>query len=115
MPPGLNLGEVRWTRGEIRISALGVLVARLDDPVVISRRREVATPELGRYDLHAAVSYFNQHLWDDADFKKDVVVYIGRKPVKVFTYEGTSVVHVPGSLRMEGVEYEWSVESAQAS
>lgn len=106
MPPGILVTRVEGTRGEIRIPSLGVVVGRLERPVLV-RRREVASPELGRFDLHAAVSYFNQHLWDDPDFRKETVLWIGRQPRKIVVFEKTTLVKVDGSLRMEGVEPEW--------
>jgi hypothetical protein len=106
MPPGIHLNRLEGTRGEIRIPSLGVVVARMTRPVLL-RRREVASPELGQFDLHAAVSYFNKHLWEDADFRKETVLYIGKRPLKVNFLARSSLLAVPGSLRMEGVELEW--------
>jgi hypothetical protein len=83
-------------------------VARLKKPV-LQRRREVATPELGSFDLSAAVSYFNRHLWDDPDYDKSIVIFLGKRPVKVFTFAGSQLTQSEGSLRVEGVEPEWDV------
>lgn len=110
MPPGIFVTRFEWTRGEIRIPSLGIVVSRLDRPVLL-RRREVASPELGRFDLHAAVSYFNQPLWDDDDFRKEIVLWAGKRPRKIVVFEQTTLVKVDGSLRMEGVEPEWPEES----
>jgi hypothetical protein len=106
MPSGIHLNRIEGSRGEIRIPSLGVVVARMTRPVLL-RRREVASPELGRFDLHAAVSYFNQHLWDDQDFRKETVLYLGKRPLKVNFLASSKMLVVPGSLRMEGVEPEW--------
>lgn len=110
MPQGIFLTRIDGTRGEIRIPSLGIVVARMTKPV-LHRRREVASPELGRFDLLAAVSYFNQSLWDDQDFRKEVQIWIGKKPVKVIFYEQSTMLAVEGSLRMEGVEPEWREQS----
>ena len=110
MPPGIFINEFRGQSGEIRIPALGVVVCRMTTPALL-RRREVIDPELGRFDLHAAVSYFNQHLWDDPDFEKEVVLKIGREPVKVIRFSRTTLVLETGRLRMEGVEPEWREQS----
>ena len=108
MPPGVFLNQIAGIRGEIRIPSIGVVVARLTKPQ-LHRRREVASPELGRFDLHAAVSYFNQHLWDDEDYDKEVRIWLSSrpKPVKVFLFENSQLSVVSGSLRIEGVEPEW--------
>jgi len=107
MPEGIRHNRIEGNRGEIRIPSLGVVVSRMTRPVLI-RRREVATPELGSFDLHAAYSYFNRHLWDDEDFDKEVVIYLGRRPLRVFRFDRSTMVVVEGSLRIEGVEPEWS-------
>lgn len=107
MPPGVFMNRILATRGEITIPSLGIVVSRMTGPSLL-RRREVADPELGRFDLHAAVSYFNQPLWDDPDFSKAVTIYIGRKPVKINLFERSTLLAVEGSLRIEGVEPEWS-------
>lgn len=106
MPEGIRIDRFEGTRGEIRIPSLGVVVARMTRPVLL-RRREVASPELGSFDLHAAVSYFNQHLWDDPDYVKETVLYLGKKPLKVVFFSSSKLLKVEGSLRIEGVEPEW--------
>lgn len=105
MPPGIRLNRIEGGRGEIRIPSLGIVVSRLNRPVLL-RRREVATPELGQFDLHAAVSYFNQVLWDDPDFVKETVIWMGKRPLKILWLSGTSLIKVDGSLRIEGVEWQ---------
>ena len=106
--PGIRLNRIEGNKGEIRIPSLGVVVARMTSPVALVRRREVATHELGSFDLHAAVSYFNQHLWEDQDYEKEIVMYLtNKRPVKIQTYEGSKLSKSGGELRVEGVEPEW--------
>lgn len=106
MPPGIRTNKFEGTRGEIKIPSLGILVSRLDKPVLL-RRREAATPELGSFDLYAAVSYFNEHLWSDDDYPKEIVFYLGRVPLKVHFLTQSTLVKETGRLRIEGVEPEW--------
>lgn len=107
MPPGIFQTRIVGSRGEIVIPSLGIQVARLTMPISLLRRREVASPELGRFDLHAAVSYFNRPLWDDDDYRKVVRFFIGKRPYTVFTFTRTAVIWAPDTLRMEGVEPDW--------
>ncbi|HEX5016521.1 MAG TPA: hypothetical protein VFX15_02920 [Actinomycetes bacterium] len=108
---GILWNKIDGTRAEIQIPALGIVVARLMPPLALVRRREVASPELGRYDLHAVVSYFNQPLWEDPDYQKAIKFWIGGRPRKVFMFDGTTLVRPdPKTLRMEGVEPEWDEE-----
>lgn len=106
MPEGLFVSRIAATRGEVWIPSLGVLVARMEHPVLL-RRREVADPELGLFDLHAAVSYFNLDLWQDRDFTKTITLWIGKKPLKVTDFDLTRVVLVERNLRIEGVNATW--------
>lgn len=106
MPEGIRTNRIEGNRGEIRIPSLGVVVSRMTRPVLL-RRREEATLELGSFDLHAACSYFNQFLWDDDDFTKEVVIYLGKRPLRVFQFGESKMVVAQGNLRIEGVEPEW--------
>lgn len=105
--------RIEATKGEVWIPSLSVLVARMERPVLL-RRREVATPELGLYDLHAAVSYFNRALWGDPAYAKTVTLYVGKRPLRVHQLGGTNVVLLPGAIRIEGVNIEWLEASAPA-
>lgn len=98
--------RIEATRGEVWIPTLSVLVSRMERPVLL-RRREVATPELGLYDLHAAVSYFNRALWSDPAYAKEITLYVGKKPLRVTQLNGTTVVLLPGAIRIEGVDVTW--------
>lgn len=106
--------QISGSRGEIVIPSLGIQVARLVVPISLLRRREVASPELGRFDLHAAVSYFSKTLWDDPDYRKVVKFYIGKRPYEVFLFPKSVVVWETGNLRVEGVEPDWD-EPQQAT
>jgi len=106
MPEGLFTTRVSATRGEIWIPTLSILVARMDKPLLL-RRREDATPELGPYDLHAAVSYFNRALWEDPEYDKEITLFMGKKPARVQLFERTNTVLLPGAIRIEGVFATW--------
>lgn len=103
---GIYIPRIQATKGEVWITALSVLVGRLERPVLL-RRREETDPELGRYDLHAAVSYFLADLYEDDDFQKDITLWIGKRPLKVIVLGKSETLIVPGSLRIEGVNAEW--------
>jgi len=105
-PIAFFTSRIEATRGEVWIPTISVLVARMDKPVLL-RRREVATPELGLYDLHAAVSYFNRALWNDPAYAKEITLYVGKRPLRVSQKPGTNVVLLPEALRIEGVDVEW--------
>ena len=108
MPNPINFFTTRieLAKGEIWIPALSVLVARMEKPVLL-RRREVATPELGQYDLHAAVSYFNRSMWTDPAYVKTITGFFGKKPLTVLLRSETNVVLLPGAIRIEGVDIAW--------
>jgi hypothetical protein len=105
--------RIEASRGEVWIPTLSVLVSRMERPVLL-RRREVATPELGLYDLHAAVSYFNRALWEDPAYEKTITLFLGKRPLRVRQLSGTNVVLLPGAIRIEGVDVEWLEASAPA-
>jgi len=110
MPGGILYTEIQLTRGEIWIPTLSVLVARMERPRLLLRRREDTDLELGRFDLHAAVSYFNPHLWADVDYDKTITLWLGKRPLRVLMLEMTVTVITPGALRIEGVSAEWQHE-----
>lgn len=109
MPINFFTTRIEATRGEVWIPSLSVLVSRMERPVLL-RRREVATPELGLYDLHAAVSYFNRALWSDPGYAKSITLFVGKRPLRVIQLSGTEVVLLPGAIRIEGVNVEWLEE-----
>lgn len=100
---GIFTSKIEGTRGEIWVPELGVLVAEMKRPLLLRRRAENGQ-DPGQFDLHAAVSYFQQALWDDPDFTKEITVYLGKEPLKVELLPTTNVVRVEQSLRMEGVK-----------
>lgn len=106
MPEGIFVSKIEGTRGEIRIPELGVLVAEMKRPVLMRRRGEDNGQDTGQFDLHAAVSYWNQHLWADEDWEKEFTVFVGKRPLKVTVLPTTKVTKVEQSLRMEGVKVE---------
>lgn len=105
MPEGLFLSRIQGTRGEIRIPSLGVLVAEMKTPLLLRRRGDNG-PDAGQFDLHAAVSYWSQALWDDGDWDKEFTVFIGKRPLKVLVLPTTKVTKQDQQLRMEGVKVE---------
>jgi hypothetical protein len=106
LPDGIAFpftSRIEGTRGEIWIPSIGVLVAEMKRPVLLRRRGDTG-PNEGQFDLHAAVSYFNDALWTDKDFEKEFTVYVGKQPLKVEILPTTKVIKADQSLRMEGVK-----------
>jgi hypothetical protein len=73
---------------------------------LLLRRRADNGPNEGQFDLHAAVFYWNQALWDDPDWTKEFTVYVGKQPLKLTILPTTTVTKIDQSLRMEGVKVE---------
>lgn len=105
MPEALYVSRIEGSRGEIWIRSLGVLVGRLDRPVLY-RRRGDDTPKVGQFDLHAAVSYLNGPLFEDEDFRKEITVFVGKRPLKVKLTDSSKIERVEQSLRITEVEAE---------
>ena len=110
MIEGIFIPRIEYTRGEVWIPSLSVLVARMKKPVLL--RRPVGTdPELGLFDLQAAVSYFNLSLWEDPDCEKDITLWFGKKPLKVVVMPHSNVTVSIEAIRIEGVNTQWLHEA----
>lgn len=99
------INRFEGTRGEIRIPELSVLVCEMTRPLLLRRRAENGQPT-GQFDLHAAVSYFTQALWDDPEFTKEITVWIGKDPLKVMLNPESKMTVDGTRLRIEGVNAE---------
>jgi hypothetical protein len=106
MIEGIFIPRIQATRGEVWIPSLSVLVARMKHPVLL-RRPEGTDPELGLFDLQAAVSYFNLALWEDEDWEKDITLWVGKKPLRVERLATSNVAASTEALRIEGVNATW--------
>jgi hypothetical protein len=108
VPQGLFVPRIDATRGEIWIPSLSVLVARLQRPA-LTRRPEGETPYVGQFDLQAAYSYLQIPLFQDADFRKEWTIWIGKKPLTATLHESSRIEIIEHArvLRVEGVDIAW--------
>ena len=102
MPQGI-FNNVSGHYGEVRIQSLGILVGEFER--WNATRRKDDGPGAGLYDLFAVFSYFNPHLWDEADYEKRITVKLGQTEYVVTQEHPNFGIQVDGrrSLRIQGV------------
>ena len=94
--------RISGKEGQVRIESLGVLVGTFASWSLM--RRGDDGPRADLYDLHAAFSYVNPHLWGDDDYEKVVTITIGKDVFRIAQEEGfPTVIDGRRSLHMEGV------------
>ena len=109
MSIGMFTSRIMATRGEVWIPSLGILVARLDRPLLTRRPGDTATPLVGQWDLQASYSFLNPDLLQDEEFRKSWTLWVGRRPLTVMFREDTKteVIAHASHMRIEGVDIEW--------
>ncbi len=103
--------RISGKQGEVRIETLGVLVGTFAS-WTLTRRRDDG-PRADLYDLYAAFSYVNPHLWDDNDYEKTIRVDVGKQSFTLMQEEGfRTTLDGRRSLQMQGVRLD-ATEAAQ--
>ena len=94
-PPGAG--------GRIDIPLIGAHVADIRSWKL--RRRGEEGEEAGLFDLHAILSWINMPLWEDEEYRKEIVIDFGRiqKRYRLDQQPGYTATVAAHSLRVEGV------------
>jgi hypothetical protein len=98
----ITLTSVAGKEGSIRIPALGALIGQMASWTL--KRRGDDGPKEGLFDLRAALSYVNPHLFNHPEYalKREIRVRINKQ--LEFRIEGGDKITLDGnSLTMEGV------------
>ena len=92
----ITLSSIAGREGSIRIPALGALIGQMSSWTL--KRREDDSPQVGLYDLRAALSYINPTLFNHPEYsaKREIRVKLGKVTYRVdggeSTLEGTSLI-----------------------
>jgi hypothetical protein len=104
VPHGL-FQRISGVKGDVWITALGAKIGTMSQWSLTRRGGEDgADSGDGLYDLRAVFSYLNPHLWEDEDYTKDIVVFLGRtRQFRVQKASDEGTVLVGRTLLMKGV------------
>ena len=97
----ITLTSVAGRDGTIRIPALGALIGQMSSWTL--KRREDDSPQVGLYDLRAALSYINPTLFEHPEYsaKREIKVKLGKVWYRI---DGGQSTKLDGTnLTMEGV------------
>lgn len=106
MPHGI-FQRLSGVKGRVTIPALGAHIGTMSQ-WELRRRGGDDDPKEGTYDLRAVFAYLNPHLFNDADYAKDVVVEFGRGSqrlqLRVQMVDAEETVLRDRTLLMKGVK-----------
>lgn len=101
----ITISSIAGREGSVRIPALGALIGQMASWSL--KRRGDGGPNEGSYDLRAALSYVNPHLFVHPEYsaKREIKVHLNKvTQFLIQETESTRVVLEGTTLTMEGVK-----------